>query len=174
MRTVFNYVSHMIRTGRIVGTVLALACSACSTERVVQAGGPARQAAPIILPAETLGELLLPGDGFACTFRDPRDPDSSSTVTVSLNRRQLRRLNGQQLTVESQFFETPAAYDIQWFLPDTQTGEAAYSFRMAVNKETLTARLSTVFTVANPEGGRMLDGEQSRTLTGQCLRGPVD
>ncbi|MFC0385808.1 hypothetical protein [Muricoccus vinaceus] len=164
----------MIRTDQILGAALALGCSACSTERVVQARRPVQQAAPIILSAETLGELLLPRDGLACTFRDPRDPDSSSTVTISLNRRQLRRLNGQQVSVGSHFFETPAAYDIQWFLPDTQTGEAAYSFRMAVDKETLAARLSTVFTVANPQGGRMLDDEQSRTLTGECQRGPVD
>lgn len=163
----------MRRTGQILGVILALGCSACSTERVVEAGRPVRQAAPIILSAETLSELLLPGDGLACTFRDPRDPDSRSTVTISLNRRQLSRLNGQRMRVESQFFETPTAYDIQWLLPDTQTGEAAYSFRMAVNKETLEARLSTVFTITNPGGGRTLDDEQSRTLTGQCQRGPV-
>lgn len=169
-----GHVSYMIRTNQILGAVLALACAGCSTERVVQAKRPTRQAAPIILSAETLGEVLLPGDGLSCIFRDPRDPESSPTATVSLNRRQLLRFNGQRLRVASQFFETPTLYDIQWLLADPQTGENAYSLRMGINKVTLAATLSTVFTVVGPEGGRILDDEQSRTLSGQCRRGPVD
>lgn len=115
----------MVRTNKTMGAVLALACAGCSTGRVVQAERPARQAAPIILSAETLGEVLLPGDGLACIFRNARDPESSPTATVPLNRRQLLRLNKQRLRVTSQFFETSTLYGIQWLLPDPQTGENA-------------------------------------------------
>ena len=124
--------------------------------------------APIILPAEMLAEVMLPGYGLSCTFQNDRG--DTLTVSISLNQTKLRRLNGRPVEAESHFFETPTGYDVRWSLPD-RAGELAYHYRLRAEKNQQAARLDTVFLVESPEGGRTAEEER---LAGTCQRGRIE
>lgn len=158
----------MIRVAYLIVGLTALACSGCSTGRVVEAKRPAPFAAPIVLSAEMLAEVMLPGYGLSCVFQNNRgDP---LTVTISLNQTKLRRLNGQPVETVSHFFETPSGYDVRWSLPD-RAGELAYHYRILAEKDRRGATLDTVFLIENLEGGRLVEEER---LAGTCQRGRIE
>ena len=158
----------MIRLAYIIAGLAVLACSGCSTGRVVEARRPAPFSAPIVLPAEMLAEVMLPGYGLSCVVRNSRG--DTLTVSVSLNQKKLRRLNGQPVEAESRFFETPNEYDVRWSLPD-RVGEIAYHYRLLTEKDRQEATLDTVFLIENPEGGRTVEEER---LAGTCQRGRIE
>ena len=147
----------MIRAAYIIAGLAALASSGCSTSRVVEAQRPTLLTAPIALPAEMLAEVMLPGDGLSCIVENNRG--DTLTVSVSLNQKKLRRLNGQPVEAESRFFETPNEYDVRWSLPD-RNGEMAYHYRLLAEKDEQAAMLDTVFLTESPEGGRTAEEER--------------
>jgi hypothetical protein len=158
----------MIRAGYIIVGLAALASSGCSTDQIVEARRPAPFVAPIVLPAEMLAEVMLPGYGLSCNFENIRG--DTLPVSVSLNQKKLRRLHGQLVETVSQFFETPNEYDVRWSLPDP-TGELAYHYRLLVEKNGQAATLDTVFLMENPEGRRTAEEER---LVGTCQRGRIE